>query len=146
MRAIPLSLGWLLAAGVFVPALHAQAPFDAGAKLRQAVAPTHVTAPTTTGAASLISGMRASRKLRATNNDASRPPSWISGDGGCRVVTLRWAALGAVLGFVMPLARHAVGSERPSSGDVVGSTVIGTGAGVVTGAVLCRQTRTRSSR
>lgn len=143
MRAIPLSLAWLLAAGGFVPALRAQAPFDARAKLRLAVAPAHLTAPKTTGAAAIITGTLESRTLHATNMDDSRPPSWISGVGGCRDVTLRWAALGAVLGFVMPLARHAAGSARPSSEDLVANTVIGTSAGVVTGAVLCHHARTR---
>lgn len=139
---MPLVFAWLLAAVVTAPALHAQARFDGGAKPRPAVAPTYLTGAMTSETPSIITGAVESRTLHARSMDDSSLLSWIGGVGGCRAVTLRWTALGAVLGLVMPLARHAVGADRPSSGDFVASTVIGTSAGVVTGALLCHRART----
>jgi hypothetical protein len=54
-------------------------------------------------------------------------------------VVPRWTALGTVLGVATPLALRAVGGGSASGKDVAASAVIGTGAGALTGTLLCRQ-------
>ena len=82
----------------------------------------------------------------ARRSDRAAPPAvqpapgtWVGGAGGCRRVVPRWTALGTVLGVATPLALRAVGGGSASGKDVATSAVIGTGAGALTGTLLCRQ-------